>query len=160
MIILGIDPGIARTGWGVVTQRSKSDVVAIQYGCIETSQDLSEEKRLVTLYEKIHEILTAYKPDHMAIEKLFFASNQKTALTVGQARGVLIVAAGIYGISVTSYTPLQVKQAITGYGRASKQQIQRMVQSILKLSAIPKPDDTADALAVALTHCYTKKWNA
>jgi crossover junction endodeoxyribonuclease RuvC len=158
MTILGIDPGIARTGWAIVHQKSKSVIKSVKYGCIETHKDTPEELRLVHLYTQITKLIATYSPGCVTVEKLFFASNQKTATTVGQARGVIVLAAGIHKLPVYSYTPLQVKQAITGYGRAEKMQIQRMVQSILKLSYIPKPDDTADALAVAITHCYTQRF--
>lgn len=156
MIILGIDPGIGRTGWGCIDRKSASATVAVAYGCIETKSTTDEVSRLVEIYRAISQVIVDYKPESVAVERLFFSTNQKTALVVGQARGVLLLAAGQSGLSVTSYTPLQVKMAITGYGQATKQQIQRMVQSMLGLSTIPKPDDTADALAIALTHCYTR----
>ncbi|OGK53731.1 crossover junction endodeoxyribonuclease RuvC [Candidatus Roizmanbacteria bacterium RIFCSPLOWO2_01_FULL_45_11] len=158
MIILGIDPGIGRTGWGCINRQSASTTVAVSYGCIETKSTDDEVSRLVLLYREISNVILEYKPETVAAERLFFSTNQKTALTVGQARGVLLLAAGQQGLPVTSYTPLQVKLAITGYGQATKQQIQRMVQSMLGLSTIPQPDDTADALAIALTHCYTANY--
>ncbi|MBI4136684.1 crossover junction endodeoxyribonuclease RuvC [Candidatus Roizmanbacteria bacterium] len=156
MIILGIDPGIARTGWGVVKKEGNS-VTAIKYGCIATEKELEEEKRLVILHQQLKILIDAYEPAIVAVEKLFFASNAKTALTVGQARGVVLLTAGEASLPLFAYTPLQVKLAITGYGRADKQQIQRMVQSMLQLPEIPKPDDMADALAVAITHAFTNR---
>lgn len=153
--MLGIDPGIARTGWGVV-EKQGNKIIAIKYGCIVTEKELAEEKRLVILHQQLQILIDTFEPTVIAVEKLFFASNAKTAFTVGQARGVVLLTAGIALIPVVSYTPLAVKLAITGYGRADKQQIQRMVQSTLQLQSVPEPDDTADALAVAITHCFTR----
>lgn len=158
MMVLGIDPGIARCGWGVV-QKNGSSLTAIGYGCITTTSTTDESKRLSQLYTQILEITEKYKPDVMVVEKLFFAANAKTAITVGQARGAILVAAGTAGIPVASFTPLEVKQAITGYGRAEKGQMQQMVTKTLHLTSVPQPDDTADALAVAITHCFMKKYD-
>jgi crossover junction endodeoxyribonuclease RuvC len=157
MRILGIDPGIGRTGWGVLeTQNSKFK--AQNYGCIETAPSLDIPGRLLTLYNEIIDIIQEYHPEALAIEDLFFNTNAKTALIVGQARGVILLAASQKNLSIGVYTPLQVKMAVTGYGRAEKKQIGQMVKTILKLPTIPKPDDTADALAIALTHAFSKKW--
>lgn len=156
MRIIGIDPGIGRTGWGVIdVQGSKFKVQS--YGCIETSKDHSLENRLQEVYEAITSILATDKPDAFAIEELFFNTNAKTAMVVGQARGVALLAAAQKQIPISVYTPLQVKIAVTGYGRADKNQVGQMIKTILKLDAIPKPDDTADALAIALTHAFTMK---
>lgn len=152
MIVLGIDPGIARVGWGVLSS-SHSKLSSISYGCITTSVSSADEVRLKNVYDEITTIISSYHPDVISIEKLFFAANAKTAFVVGQARGVLLLSAANAGIDTFSYTPLEVKMALTGYGKADKSQIQRMVQSILTLPSIPKPDDTADALAIAITHC-------
>jgi crossover junction endodeoxyribonuclease RuvC len=156
MRIIGIDPGIGRTGWGVVeVQSSKFKVQS--FACIETAKDLPFEKRLHELFKSIASILEKEKPDVVAIEELFFNTNSKTAMVVGQARGVVLLAAAQKQIPVTVYTPLQVKIAVTGYGRAEKRQVGQMVKTLLHLDAIPKPDDTADALAIALTHAFSYK---
>jgi len=159
MRIIGIDPGIGRTGWGIVdVEHGKLQV--IDYGCIETSKDLAVEKRLEELYQKIAGILQEATPNAFAIEELFFNTNTKTAMVVGQARGVILLTAAQHKIPITVYTPLQVKIAVTGYGRAEKNQVGQMVKTLLHLEAIPKPDDTADALAIAITHAFSYKLNA
>lgn len=156
MRILGIDPGIGRTGWGIIDSHN-SKVTVCSYGCIETEPNSPLANRLVILSRKIEEIIETNKPDVLAIEDLFFNTNAKTALIVGQARGVVIVTGALRNVVIESYTPLQVKVALTGYGRADKNQIGQMVKVILNLPSIPKPDDTADALAIALTHAFTLK---
>ncbi len=156
MLILGIDPGYARVGWGVVeVQSSKFKVQS--YGCIETSKNTDSQERLVTVYKQVSALIKKYKPDALAIEELFFTNNAKTAFKVGEARGAIILAGAMQKISVASYTPLQVKIAVTGYGNADKGQVGRMIKAILKLKEMPKLDDTADAIAVALTHSFTNK---
>jgi crossover junction endodeoxyribonuclease RuvC len=157
MIVLGIDPGIARCGWGVI-QKSGHELVTRDFGCIQTHKSEKEEARLFTIYSEVVLLCKKYKPLVVAVEKLFFAANSKTAITVGQARGAILVAAGSAHIPISSFTPLEVKLAITGYGKADKIQIQRMVTKTLGLSKVPEPDDTADALAVAMTYCFVKKW--
>jgi len=157
MKILGVDPGIARTGWGVIEVQSAKCKVQ-NYGCVETSSNLASEQRLKHIYGSILSIIKKNKPDALAVEELFFNTNTKTAFVVGQARGVVLLAAAEKNVSVAIYTPLQVKVAVTGYGRAEKAQIGQMVKTILKLKDIPKPDDVADALAVALTHAFSKKF--
>ncbi len=156
MKILGIDPGIGRTGWGIIGVES-SKLKVQSYGCIETSLKLSVEKRLEAIYQEIRRVMEEYEPDALAIEELFFNTNSKTAMVVGQARGVMLLAASQSNIPVSVYTPLQVKIAVTGYGRAEKSQVGMMIKTLLKLTSIPKPDDTSDALAVALTHAFTYK---
>ena len=156
MIILGIDPGIGRTGWGVISSHNATQQVH-RYGCIETHKTTVGEKRLQELYEQVVTIIQGEKPDAIAIEELFFNTNVSTALTVGQARGVILLAAAQSDIPIAVYTPLQVKIAVTGYGRADKKQVGHMIKTILKLSSIPTPDDTADALAIALTHAFSIK---
>lgn len=156
MIIMGIDPGTATTGWGAV-EKSHQSVVYIEAGIITTQPTETEAKRLLTIYEDFLTLLKKFKPQAAVLEELFFNTNAKTALTVGQARGVIMLVAVKSGLSIYSYTPLQVKMAITGYGRADKNQIQHMVKTLLKLPEIPKPDDAADALAVALTHCFSSR---
>ena len=156
MPILGIDPGIARLGWGIISFE-KGNVKAVEYGCFETSAKLPEAERLKDLHSFLTKLINTHKPEVLSVEELFFAANAKTALTVGQARGVVILTASLFDLPVSSYTPLQVKQALTGYGRAEKSQIQLMVKTILKLNEIPKPDDAADALAIAITHAFSYK---
>jgi crossover junction endodeoxyribonuclease RuvC len=156
MIILGIDPGIGRIGWALIKDES-SKQVALDYGLLETPVGEDIEKRLSKIHQFILELILRIHPDVVAIEQLFFAANSKTALTVGQARGVIILAASNASVPIVSYTPLQIKQALTGYGRADKKQIQMMVKSILKLTKPLTQDDTADALAVALTHAFSYK---
>lgn len=156
MKILGIDPGIGRTGWGIIGVE-KGELSVESYGCIETSMKTPVEKRLQEVYERIEQLIEEYKPDEFAIEELFFNTNAKTALVVGQARGVILLAAAEKNLPIAVYTPLQVKIAVTGYGRAEKAQVGMMVKTLLKLASVPKPDDTADALAVALTHAFSHK---
>jgi len=157
MRILGVDPGIARSGWGVIEVQS-SKLKVQSYGCIETLAKLDSSERLKQIYNTLTKIIEKYNPDALAVEELFFNTNAKTAFIVGQARGVILLAAGQKNIPIATYTPLQVKMAITGYGRAEKSQIGQMVKVLLKLKEIPKPDDVADALAVALTHAFTNKF--
>ena len=159
MKILGIDPGIGRCGWAVIGVESSKFKVQ-NYGCIETAARLATEKRLLIIYNFIIKLIEKYKPDKLSIEELFFNTNSKTAFVVGQARGVILLAAAEKNISVEIFTPLQVKMAVTGYGRGDKTQVGRMVKTILKLKEIPKPDDVTDALAVALTCAFTRKFNS
>jgi crossover junction endodeoxyribonuclease RuvC len=158
MKILGIDPGIGRTGWGIIEPQS-SKFTTQGYGCIETEVNSETPGRLFAIYDEITNIIKEYKPEVMAIEELFFNKNVKTALTVGQARGVIMLAAVQNNLKISIYTPSQVKAALTGYGKAEKSQVGKMVKVLLGLSEVPKPDDTADALAIALTHAFTKKGN-
>ena len=152
MIVLGIDPGYALMGWGVV-EAEGSRMKLVNYGCIETKAGVPMQKRLRTLQLGVRDLLNIYKPDDVAFEELFFARNVTTALMVGAARGAAIIAAAEYTNNLYEYTPMQIKQAITGYGKADKKQIQQMVKLLLKLDDIPKPDDAADAIACAITHC-------
>ncbi len=156
MVILGIDPGIGRVGWGIIRDDSGKHQI-ITYGCFETSSKMEETERLSQINTFISDLVHQYQPDAIAIEQLFFAANVRTAMSVGQARGVIVMAASTTGVPLTSYTPLQVKQAISGYGKADKKQIQMMVKTLLKLPTIPQPDDAADALAIALTHAFSYK---
>jgi crossover junction endodeoxyribonuclease RuvC len=151
LIILGIDPGIAILGYGLVNYEANKFSV-IDYGAVTTEAGIPMSQRLTLIYDSLIDIFDKYKPDVFAIEELFFNKNIKTALTVGHARGVAVLAGTKYGIPVYEYTPLQVKQAVVGYGRAEKKQIQQMVKILLNLREIPKPDDVADALAVAICH--------
>ena len=152
MIVLGIDPGYALMGWGVV-EAEGSRMKLVNYGCIETKAGVPMQNRLRTLQLGVRDLLNIYKPDDVAFEELFFARNVTTALMVGAARGAAIIAAAEYTNNLYEYTPMQIKQAITGYGKADKKQIQQMVKLLLKLDDIPKPDDAADAIACAITHC-------
>jgi crossover junction endodeoxyribonuclease RuvC len=154
MRIIGIDPGYATVGYGII-EYVKSRFTTVNYGAVLTAADLPFERRLQEIYADLCELLKIYKPQHMAVERLFFTTNQKTAIDVSQARGVILLAAVEHGVQLAEYTPLQVKQSVTGYGKAAKSQIQEMTKRILNLSAIPKPDDTADALAIAICHAHT-----
>ena len=154
MRVLGIDPGIARTGWGVITVQS-SEFRVQNYGCIETSSKKEVSERLEEIYTEILKLIKKYSPESIAIEELFFNTNAKTAFVVGQARGVILLACSQKNLDLAVYTPLQVKIAVTGYGRAEKNQIGKMVKTILNLKTVPEPDDTADALAVGLTHLFS-----
>lgn len=151
MLILGIDPGLATIGFGLVMKNGEN-YRAIGYGAITTAPKQMIEKRLDEIYDSMVEILTKYKPDCMAIEEIFFNSNTTTAIDVSMARGVILLAAYKCGVDIYEYTPLEVKSSVVGYGRAEKQQIQYMVKLMLGLKETPKPDDTADALALALCH--------
>ena len=154
MRILGIDPGIAIVGFGLI-DRQGNRLRPVQYGCIRTEAHTDPSVRLQQIYDSLHQLIDKYKPDAVALEKLFFNRNVTTALTVGQARGVLMLAAVQKGLPIEEYTPLQVKQAIVGYGKAEKRQVQEMVRMLLQLSEVPKPDDVADALAVAICHVHS-----
>ncbi len=159
MRILGIDPGYAILGWGVIDVVGNKFSV-IDYGSILTDTKMEMPARLQVLYNGLTEIINKYKPDDASIEELFFNSNAKTAILVGEARGVAVLACANGGLNIEEYTPLQIKQALVGYGRADKKQVQFMVKTMLNLKAVPKPDDTADALAAAICHAHaadTKK---
>lgn len=156
MRIFGIDPGTARVGWAVVDIKT-SLPKAIAYGCLTTPKNFSPENRLFLIYQSLLSLLAKYKPDYLSVEELFFATNAKTAISVGQARGVIILAAAQNKTPVVSYTPLAVKGAICGSGIADKKQVQKMVTKLLRLTEIPKPDDAADAIAIALAHAYSYK---
>lgn len=151
MRILGIDPGTAIVGFSIV-DFEKNKIKVIDYGCIYTDKDMPMEDRLCKIFKDLEEIIIKYQPNEMAIEELFYFKNNKTVISVGQARGVIVLCGRLNNLKISSYTPLQVKMGITGYGKAEKKQIQLMVQKILKLKEIPKPDDAADALAIAITH--------
>jgi len=156
MRIIGLDPGIGRTGWGIIEVQSAKCKVQ-SFGCIETPPKTQLENRLNELYDNLTRILDEEAVDAFAIEELFFNTNVTTAMAVGQARGVALLAAAQHHLPIGVYTPLQVKIAVTGYGRAEKNQVGQMVKTLLKLDSVPKPDDTADALAIALTHAFSYK---
>ena len=153
MIILGIDPGYAIVGYGIIRYENNRFTI-LDFGAITTPAGMAFEERLKCIYEDLCYLFDKYKPDAMAIEKLFFNTNKKTAVDVAQARGVILLAAKMNGAECFEYTPLQVKQSVVGYGRAEKKQVQEMTRQILNLSAVPKPDDTADALAMAICHAH------
>ncbi len=154
MLVLGIDPGTATTGYGVVRYDGRA-LEPVAYGTIITSAGLPLSQRLQKIYKELAELIREYRPTQAAVEELFFARNARTALAVGHARGVILLALADAGLSVYAYTPLQVKKAITGYGRAGKEQMQQMVRLLLNLESPPKPDDVADALAVAICHAHS-----
>lgn len=151
MRILGIDPGYAILGWGVI-ERKGNRFYTPDYGAVTTDKDMPMSGRLEVIYDRLIEIIDEQKPDVASIEKIFFNTNTTTAINVGQARGVAILACIKGGLQIVEYTPLQIKQALVGYGRADKKQMQFMVKTILNLREIPRPDDTADALAAAICH--------
>ena len=159
MIIVGIDPGIAILGYGVIEYKG-NHFKTINYGAIVTGAKEQMPHRLAHIYQELIRILDKYSPDAVAIEELFFNKNVKTALIVAQARGVAILSAANLGLNIYEYTPLQVKQGVAGYGRADKQQIQYMTKTILNLNEVPKPDDVADALAVAICHAHSSAYGS
>lgn len=153
MVVLGIDPGYAIVGWGVI-EYSHSRFKVLGYGAITTEAQTPFPERLQIIYNDMCYLFTKYKPEVMSMEKLFYNSNQKTVIDVAQARGVITLAAQMNNKNIFEYTPLQVKQSVTGYGRAEKKQVMEMTRSILNLPEVPKPDDTADALAMAICHAH------
>lgn len=156
MKIFGVDPGTTLVGWGVIeAAHAKTAMLAV--GCIDTKTQITPDSKLLYIHQALRKLLIRYRPDAVSVEDLFFATNAKTAISVGQARGVILLTAALLKLPVTSYTPLTVKQTVCGDGNAPKKQVQRMVQLTLKLTQIPKPDDAADALAIALTHAYSYK---
>lgn len=154
MRILGVDPGYAILGWGILDMKGNSFSV-VDFGAITTDSTMKMPVRLGHLYTELSAIIEKYRPDEASVEELFFNSNAKTAILVGEARGVAVLACVNGGLAVSEYTPLQIKQALVGYGRAEKQQVQAMVKAILNLDEVPKPDDTADAVAAAICHGHS-----
>jgi len=159
-LALGIDPGTATTGFGLVRLEDDGSLVAVKYGVILTPKDASAPVRLEMLYNELSDLLKEYHPDTAAVEKLFFSRNVTTALAVGQARGVVMLCMQQAGIEPFEYTPNEIKQAVAGYGGAQKKQIQEMVRALLQMDSIPKPDDAADALAIAITHLNTRRYDS
>ena len=153
MVILGIDPGYAIVGWGVI-EYEHSWFSVLGYGAITTNADTPFPQRLESIYNDMCYVFNKYNPSVMSMEKLFYNSNQKTVIDVAQARGVITLCAQMHNKEIFEYTPLQVKQSVTGYGRAEKKQVMEMTRSILSLESVPKPDDTADALALAICHAH------
>jgi crossover junction endodeoxyribonuclease RuvC len=160
MLVLGIDPGTATTGYGLVRETEQGAFVVVDYGVILTPAGMALEKRLLLLYNRLREIILLHHPEHGAVEKLFFQRNVTNAIAVGQARGVAMLAMAQNNIPIAEYTPLEVKQAITGYGGAEKLQVQMMVQAVLQLDELPRPDDAADALAIAVCHLQSYRIRA
>lgn len=156
MKILGLDPGTATTGFGIIRAKNKSETPQVlACGVISTSSKLSSPARLMKIHQELTKLIKKYQPDAVSVEEIFFNTNDKTAVQVSQARGVLLLTSALCNLSIFEYTPLQVKCSIVGYGRGQKHQVQKMVTQILKLKHIPQPDDAADALALALTHLYS-----
>lgn len=153
MRILGIDPGYAIMGYGIIEKKA-SRIYPIAYGSLETDKDLPMPDRLKHLYSGLMEVIAEYQPEEASIEELYFQNNAKTAIFVGEARGVAVLACANSGLSIYEYTPMQIKTSVSGYGRACKRQVQEMVKMILGFDEIIKPDDTSDALAAAITHSY------
>jgi len=149
--ILGIDPGTATTGWGLITRKSAHEMQMLNYNVIRTKSKQLLEHRIEQIFDQLTNLINLNKPDVLAVESVFFNTNTKTAMLVGQARGAVLLAGRKSQIQIEEYTPLQVKMAVTGYGRAEKYQVQKMVKTLLNLKEVPKPDDAADALAVAIT---------
>jgi crossover junction endodeoxyribonuclease RuvC len=157
-LVFGIDPGTATTGYGVVRLEPGGELQAVTFGVIVTPPSTPAHQRLLMLYNDLKELLALHRPDSCAVEKLFFKRNVSTALAVGQARGVVLLAVAEIGADVAEYTPNEVKQAVAGYGSADKRQVQDMVRTLLRLPEIPRPDDAADALAIAITHLHTARY--
>lgn len=160
MLVIGLDPGTATTGYGLVRESADGSLQAVAYGVITTPAKIEMPVRLAQLYSELSEILLLHKPDTAAVEKLFFQKNVTTAISVAQGRGAALVALAQSGLDVAEYTPLEIKQAVAGYGGAGKQQVQQMVRALLNLEDIPRPDDAADALAVAICHLHSRKSRA
>ena len=157
MLVIGIDPGTASTGYGVVRQLSNGQLEVINYGLISTKAGVPMSSRLLSLFSDLNTVLAEYKPDAAAIEKLYFQRNVSTAISVGQARGVAMLAIAQADIDIEEYSPKEIKLAVSGYGGADKRQVQAMVKTLLSMKEEPKPDDAADALAVAICHCHSSK---
>lgn len=157
MLVIGVDPGTAITGYGLVRENDDGSLTVIDYGDIVTSKDLPLQKRLLELHQQLKLVIDRHKPHSSAVEKLFFQKNVRTAISVGQGRGVAMLALAQNELPVAEYTPLEIKQAVVGYGGADKRQVQEMVKAILGLEEIPRPDDAADALAVAICHLHSQR---
>ena len=157
MVVIGIDPGTALTGYGLVQEKEDGGLKVLGYGVIQTPPGLPMPERLLELHRQLREVILLHRPQSGAVEKLFFQRNVRTALSVGQARGVILLALAEAGLPVIEYTPLEVKLAVAGYGGADKNQVQQMVRALLDLDEIPHPDDAADALAVAICHVHSAR---
>lgn len=157
IVVLGIDPGTATTGFGLITEDAAGEASLLRYGVIQTPAHTPMPQRLLAIYQQISALIDASHPDAMAVEELFFKRNVSTAITVGQARGVVLLAAAEAGVPIFEYKPAEVKQALVGYGNAEKAQIQEMVRIMLGLPTIPRPDDAADAVAIAICHLHSQR---
>jgi crossover junction endodeoxyribonuclease RuvC len=157
MVVIGIDPGTATTGYGLVRENADGSLAALAYGVALTPPALPMPERLLELYRQLTQVILLHRPQSGAVEKLFFTRNVTTAISVGQARGVSLLALAEAGLAVAEYTPMEIKQAVAGYGGAGKAQVQQMVRALLGLNEIPHPDDAADALAVAICHIHSAK---
>jgi crossover junction endodeoxyribonuclease RuvC len=156
--VLGIDPGTATTGWAVIEEKN-GQFIPLAFGHISTEKNTDDAKRILEINDNLLEIIKKYRPQEAAIEKLFFFKNKKTIIEVGQSRGAILLTLERKNVKIFGYTPLQVKQAITGYGKADKRQVQLMTKNILHLKSVPKPDDVADAIAIAICHLNSRKLN-
>jgi crossover junction endodeoxyribonuclease RuvC len=154
--VLGIDPGTATTGWAILEEKN-GKIAPLAYGHISTDPKKSDDERILEISDDLQKIIKKFEPEEAGVEEIFFFKNQKTVITVAQARGAILLTLRQNNVSISSYTPLQVKQAITGYGRAEKKQMQMMTKNILNLEKLPKPDDTADAIAIAICHINSRK---
>lgn len=157
MLVIGIDPGTAATGYGLIQEDKEGSLAVVDYGVIVTPPKKSMPQRLLQLYDDLLEVISLHRPQSGAVERLFFQRNVRTAITVGQARGVALLTLAKANLPVAEYTPLEVKQAVAGYGRADKNQVQQMVRVLLDMEEVPRPDDAADALAVAICHLHSVK---
>jgi len=160
MLVIGIDPGTATTGYGLVQENPDGSLTVVDFGVILTPAELPMPERLLELFKRLSDVLLLHRPQSAAVEKLFFQRNVRTALSVGQGRGVALLALAQAGLPVSEYTPLEVKQAVVGYGGADKNQVQQMVRALLDLPEIPQPDDAADALAVAICHVHSARFKS
>jgi crossover junction endodeoxyribonuclease RuvC len=159
MRVLGLDPGLAITGYGIVDSDGQA-LSSVTYGVIRTPAKTPHADRLATIHQELTRLINEHEPDLAAVEQLFFCTNVRTAMIVGEARGVLLLTLALADMTIAEYTPLQIKQAVTGYGQASKDQVQQMVQLLLELDETPRPDDAADALAVSICHHHTARMDA
>lgn len=159
MLVLGIDPGTAITGYGLVRETDSGDLSVVDFGVIRTSSKKAMPRRLLEIYRTLGDIISEYQPDSSAVEKLFFQRNVSTAISVGQSRGAVLVALAEADVPIAEYNPMEIKQAVSGYGGADKHQMQKMIQALLGLEQIPQPDDAADALAVAVCHLHSYRMN-
>jgi crossover junction endodeoxyribonuclease RuvC len=158
MLVIGIDPGTATTGYGLIREEPDGSLVVVDYGVIQTPAEMPQPERLLNLHKDLTKLIFLHHPENGAVEKLFFQKNVRTALSVGQARGVVLLTLAQAGLQISEYTPLVIKQAVAGYGGADKFQVQNMVRALLNLPKIPQPDDAADALAIAICHIHSAKF--
>lgn len=156
-VVIGVDPGTATTGYGVIREDVEGDLQALDYGVVTTPSEWDEPRRLMSIYQRLQEIVETYQPDSCAVENIYFQRNVKTAIKVGQGRGAALIAMATAQLPLGEYTPSEIKQAVVGYGNADKNQVQQMVKLLLHMDELPQPDDAADALAVAICHLHTSR---